>query len=517
MATIFDLGEDVFIHICEYLSLNDILNLSLTCSKLHIWLTCNELFHHLYIRKFGKLTPLEAGLYQWKQLFQLRNSKKLQFYTWGTGELGRLGYSLRDIPQSSCASRAFGVHTPTMVPNFEKSVIEQVSCGGFSFQLRVNGRIYSIGLGYTDNTGRLARPGPREADYQPPIHNTMSLSSFTDRNLFRGLHATPSAQMSSSHHNEFERWDQTVKKGPFLTQLMLPNTESDQEPFVCEISSGRMHVLALDNMGSVYTWDCGNSESNLGVRIRFPGLKTRVTKIFAGWDISVCHIQDVGLVYWQYRGSINRAEFEAKNFESDAEYSFVPGLVNVVDFVALCDHIIFIELNGRLSAFKTAEGRNAAPPEPLNEFNCWIENYNKENAKETEFKKLSGCFKSFSVFTNNGLVLLGNIEGEVIQWQPKIITKLQNAGVIDIVSGDYHQLALTDEGELLSWGLELQKKGCLGLGDLSTSTNEVIIDEGSSFRVLEPTRVLKPTSNGKWFAVTAGGWHSGGLFISDGN
>lgn len=505
MPTLLDLGQDVFIHICEHLSLIDILNVSSTCSKLHFWLDSNAVFHNLYIRKFGKLTPLEASLYQWKEIFKMRNSKQLQFYTWGSGELGRLGYSLRDISNERCSSRAFGVHTPTMVPNFEKALIEQISCGGFSFQLRVNGRIYSIGLGYTDNTGKLARPGPRQNDYHPPLHS-MTKPSMSVLGEFH----------NTSAQNDHEIWDDNVQSGPFITQLLLPNEEGSPNRYFCEISSGRMHVLALDNIGCVYTWDSGNSDTNVGIKIKFPGLKSPVTKIYAGWDVSVCHILDIGLVYWHFRESVNKEAFEARMFESDAEYFIVPGLKELVDFVALGDHIIFIDMNGRLRAFKTSGEENLAFPTPLVQFNYWLERNNEKNSTEAAFKKLSGCFRTFSVFTDNGLVLLGRTDGEVKNWNPEFIPKLQKAGVIDIVSGDYHQLALTDQGDVLSWGLELQKKGCLGLGDLSTCVNEIIIEEGSSYRVLEPTRVLKPSSSGKWFAITAGGWHSGGLFIPDG-
>ncbi|PVH21607.1 serine hydroxymethyltransferase, cytosolic [Candidozyma haemuli] len=76
-----------------------------------------------------------------------------------------------------------------------------------------------------------------------------------------------------------------------------------------------------------------------------------------------------------------------------------------------------------------------------------------------------------------------------------ILPDLQGKLIKDVVVGDYHFLAITEAGELLSWGLESQSNGCLGLGRMETLDNygDNIRREGSGLRVTNPVTVSKPT------------------------
>ena len=521
MTSLCDLGEDVIVLIASYLTLPDILNLSLTCFKLHSWLDTNEVYHQLFLRKYGPLTPLEARKYEWKQIFRMRNSKKLQFFTWGSSERGRLGYFLRDAPPSNCSSYSFGIHTPTLVQNFEGSPIEQILCGGFSFQLRVNGRIYCLGLGYTDNSGIPTSPGPTHPDYLPSLDRTSV--SHNRHNTHWSLidlpmahHSTQSHGMSlesPNHDSRVDSWEYRIKSNPLISMLKLSHTKNERE--IREISSGRMHVLGLDDIGRVFTWDSGNIPPDIGVKVPFPGVDTPVKKICAGWDISVCQIEGIGLLYWLSRENIRKESYTANKLESNAHYSIVPNLKCAIDFVALSGVIIMLDKDGFLRAFEThSELVVRSTTHPLNEFNLLIQRLNIQNKTEATYKKLSGCYRTFSVFTDKGQVIIGTVEGNPETWQPQIVLELQGSGVIHIANGDYHQIALTDNGELLSWGLELQRRGCLGLGDIRYNIDGAVTTEGSSSRVKIPMKVLKP-GRGKWLAVTAGGWHSGALFLPD--
>lgn len=492
MINLESLGEDVLVQLCKFLTLNEILKLSSTNSTIHSWLCSNRVFHSIFVRRFGGTIPHQLESYEWKALLKLRASRTLQFYTWGSCEMGRLGYSYSEVPRDHRSPVSIGVHTPMLVKSFEDDVIDQILSGGFSFQLLIKGRIYSVGMGYSNLTGGSNRPGPYQSDYTPPLES-LRRDSFT----------TLLQPQDLEHYY-----------GSFVSALSIPY--GNGHPFVTKISSGRMHILALDNLGSVYTWDSGNAIPSKGVRVVFPRITSPVRRICAGWNLSLCDFSEVGLVYWFSRESVSEEDFKNGSFQSVAHYHIIPNLASVKDFAVLADAIIFIHHDGLLYVCMVSENEaEQTCVKPLSLFNDWLETNNKGSEIYASFSKVSGCYKSFSVFSEQGHVLNGSLNGDPEIWNPVIIQKLQNAGVIQIASGDYHYLALTDKGDLLSWGLELQRKGCLGLGGLRSTLNDDIVEEGNDIRVEVPMSVIKPTSQGKWLAVTAGGWHSGGLFISD--
>ncbi|WPK24237.1 hypothetical protein PUMCH_001504 [Australozyma saopauloensis] len=507
---IIDLGEDILCEVCTYLSLPDIMAFSLTCATIHDWVCSNDVFHKLFLRRFGHITPLDPKKYKWSELLKIRSSKDLQFYTWGSGTLGRLGYSPRDVSNDRRARHSFGIHTPTIVSNFKDIIIESILSGGFSFQLLIDGAIYSTGMGYNDGSGRMARPGPQEPDYAPHLD---FLTEQIGVHVGVGLrHPIMLVPQLTTRENE-DNWNERIKKSSFLTLLRIPSAKSSSQRKIRRISSGRMHILALDNHGVLYSWDSGNHDPELAVQIILPDIDGSIQDISAGWDMSACNVRGTGLLYWHSREPVSKEKCEDKSFESAAFYSIVPQLQLAINFTCLSDTIVYIALDGLLYAYDAPETHDPQSiPKPVSLFNRWLMEHTK-NLTEPLFTKISGSFKSFSVFTSNGLVLLGNIDGDCENWIPELLPEIQNTGVIDIVNGDYHKLALTDDGELWSWGIELQRNGCLGLGDLSSSTDDTIINEGLNARVTVPKKVPKP-SKGRWLAVTAGGWHSGGLFIA---
>lgn len=78
---------------------------------------------------------------------------------------------------------------------------------------------------------------------------------------------------------------------------------------------------------------------------------------------------------------------------------------------------------------------------------------------------VSAHFNTFAAYsvpstaTNEGSVVLLGKKGET---RPQIIPELQNIGVIQLAHGDYHNLALTSNGRVYSWGA--YSSGALGLG-----------------------------------------------------
>lgn len=537
MLKFVELGDDIVVsNLCLFLDPADVFNLSLTCKQLQFLLTSNEAYHQLFLSKFGRITPLNLKEYNWKTLFKLRSSKELNFFTWGSAEHGRLGYYSRDIPQNHVCSGWPGVHTPTMVPNFADYNIECVLTGGFSFQLLVNGNIFCVGADYAPARREMATPGPTVEDYSSfnledsfgvpsPILHRWGRSSSAFRRTPNYLRLPDSPELRRPPEqldfpSEYMR--NLPQESLFVTRMELPRAFVDKQHKIKSISSGRQHFLALDDSGTVFTWDSGNSDWKVGVALTFPGLLGKITKIFAGWNLSVCYMLSVGLVVWCSREPVTKEQFEVGTNQATANYVVIPELCLISEFIALSDCVIFLHQQGGLVRFDINASSAAAgtyelsPAYPIINFNRWLSRFNKVNDCEAVFTKLSGCYESFAVFSNHGLVLLGTKSNSVEDStdHPIVIPELQNNGVIQVVIGDYHYMALTDSGELLSWGLELKSQGCLGLGDLSHRSDGSAVLEGHSSRVCKPERVPKPSANGKWMAAVAAGWHSGGLFVA---
>ncbi|GAA5982091.1 hypothetical protein JCM10908_004734 [Rhodotorula pacifica] len=85
--------------------------------------------------------------------------------------------------------------------------------------------------------------------------------------------------------------------------------------------------------------------------------------------------------------------------------------------------------------------------------------------REVKITHISAHFNTFAAYsvpsttTNDGSVVLLGEKGKTV---PQIIPELQNIGVIQLAHGDYHNLALTSSGRVLSWGA--YSSGALGLG-----------------------------------------------------
>lgn len=101
------------------------------------------------------------------------------------------------------------------------------------------------------------------------------------------------------------------------------------------------------------------------------------------------------------------------------------------------------------------------------------------------------------------------------QLQPEPLPGLQGRGVIQVAIGDHHYSALTNQGEMFTWGHG--ENGELGHGPDVQNTDE-------------PTRVRFPRETGAGednaternedeeafvFSITAAGWHTGALVLGD--
>ncbi|KAL0254049.1 hypothetical protein I308_101428 [Cryptococcus tetragattii IND107] len=95
-------------------------------------------------------------------------------------------------------------------------------------------------------------------------------------------------------------------------------------------------------------------------------------------------------------------------------------------------------------------------------------------------------------------------EPTVLLHRPDFLPDLQDKGVIQVALGDYHYAALTNRGEMLTWGQGTT--GQLGLGAEGRRGNET---------VPKPVKFWEKEEPGFVFSITAAGWHTGALLLGN--
>ena len=106
---------------------------------------------------------------------------------------------------------------------------------------------------------------------------------------------------------------------------------------------------------------------------------------------------------------------------------------------------------------------------------------------------------------------------------PKPLPALEGKRIIQIASGDYHDVALTEGGEVWTWGAG--SHGQLGTGKITTMQDEpervVFAGEETKQQIDgEESPAVKSDAEKKGnrrfaFGITAAGWHTGALLLGD--
>ncbi|KAG0125511.1 hypothetical protein HOY82DRAFT_492802 [Tuber indicum] len=266
---------------------------------------------------------------------------------------------------------------------------------------------------------------------------------------------------------------------------------------IFQLSAGRGHLIALSNKGRVYT--CINKSQGTQ-RVDFcvtvndsdPGYLTPdkvgkvaedigwVKKVVGGWDRCAALIYGIGIVVWgpadtgesdtgRYRPNVciikgtNYLENPPKGIPAEAlaEIQKHKSVGQVVDFVLGEGYLVFITITGKV--FATLGFDQAAPTELV---------HFSSPKGQSPVNRISGNFRRFAVLNKEGAVRVGDVgvvgnsvEGKVEGTEPNGGPHFTGHKIVDVAFGDYHGLALTNEGKILSWGVESQMCGCLGLGD----------------------------------------------------
>ncbi|CUS09757.1 unnamed protein product [Tuber aestivum] len=324
---------------------------------------------------------------------------------------------------------------------------------------------------------------------------------------------------------------------------------------IFQLSSGRGHLIALSNKGRVYT--CVNKTQGVQ-RVDFcvtvndsdPGYLTPdkigkvaedigwAKKVVGGWDCCAALISGIGIVVWEpsdlgeadamcYRPSmriINGTDYLEKPpkgipAEALAKVRKHGSIGEIIDFVLGEGYLVFLTITGKVFAMR---GFDQEAPVELVHFSS--------PEGQSPVNRISGNFRRFAVFNKEGVVRVGdvdivsnNVKGKAEGIKPIGRPDFTGYKIVDIAFGDYHGLALTDEGRILSWGTESQMCGSLGLGDRLPGMGgrgfadlEVTEPEVVSFRPPgQGAASIEGEDKTKYYAfnIAAAGWHSGALVL----
>lgn len=507
-------------------------------------------WHDLYYKTFG-LQPNPFTEYKWPEMYRWR--RKASLYTWGSRAMGRLGYSYDEIePLYRSTGREFGVCRPKKVERVGSIVISDIVAGGYSFTILTGeGKLIGIGDLESSSIRRTRRRVPKtvntlsvpEGALAVPTHRATPGPHFRvggvrtghgrwftppelTGNNNNGQHqqqdddpvnrlVTTDNESQSNNNNNGQPDDQSLV--PPLThseraqakELPTQGDNNSNVKFV-SVSSGRQHVIALDDKNSVWLWDW--SFVIPAIKLAFPIDNLKIENAIAGWGYSAVVVEKVGIVIWSDIEE-KQEKVEGDTITLDEEDIIrIPGTGNVkiIDIVAGEHMLIYLTDNGELFYVHTnSEEEGGRRPVRLNGFESALD-------EDSKFVKLSGSFNKFAVFTDNDRVFMGH-RNDIIESpanaQPRIIPGLQNVGCISVAVGDHHNLALLRGGKLLTWGRESKACGAFGLGNLDHVVNTYNIPSNmGGLDIEEPTEV---ETNGKVLAIAAAGWQSAAVITSD--
>ena len=307
---------------------------------------------------------------------------------------------------------------------------------------------------------------------------------------------------------------------------------------IAQFSSGRSHILALSDSGTIWVWKDVKSParpveflhldeadgSTTQASERSSRLPRGITRVVAGWASSSAFVAGKGIVSWDMRTAViqetrpeedeeaqpflvddalvpdtyyQRPKRKARHMSADEE-ELGKRVGEVVNHVVLEGYIVFITDLGKV--FGVKHGSQISLRQGIFELSDFGPSEGKPQMSE-----IQGSFRSFAVFNTGGDVVLGDCDLLDEVWRrnfgsgaqadsllPLRPPALQNKGIISVVFGDWHRLALTYQGHILSFGNEPSTCGCLGLG---TSGGEGLL------RGLRYTRdhwTSEADSQGRW-------------------
>jgi alpha-tubulin suppressor-like RCC1 family protein len=242
-----------------------------------------------------------------------------------------------------------------------------------------------------------------------------------------------------------------------------------------------------------------------------------VQHMAAGWQFAAAVFKDIGLMVWKpdiseadrscvrdnsfSAGHIMRRNCNARRITrlEDVDDPEIIGLMVGDGF------LVYLTKGGFVYRVNISE-ESFTSSSPVESFQ--LEHF----VTHPKLSYISGSFNHFGLFNTAGDVLVGNAQ-TMHDTNPAINPALQRCGIIGLSWGDWHALALCENGQVLSWGRELRQNGCLGMGyvDSEDATAMGLRVDGGEVSSPEPRKITQFDEDKFAFCVAAAGWHSAAL------
>ncbi|WVR05291.1 hypothetical protein IAU60_002304 [Kwoniella sp. DSM 27419] len=197
--------------------------------------------------------------------------------------------------------------------------------------------------------------------------------------------------------------------------------------------------------------------------------------------------------------TIDQLEAEWEEYRSSRSPQVLQEEQKVIKIASGQDFIVALKQNGEVWFTVVKEGTVPAWQYLPHFSSPYITHITAQFRSLTSYATPSAITSRSSVYHVRVPDRLGEAEAAAIY--PDNLSALQDRGVIQVANGDYHYAALTDRGEMLTWGQG--NAGQLGRGR----------DRSSD----EPSPVVFPTDGSEdepfVFGITAAGWHTGALVL----
>ncbi|KAI9314427.1 regulator of chromosome condensation 1/beta-lactamase-inhibitor protein II [Dichotomocladium elegans] len=450
---LIELPPDVLYSIFSKLSATSLARLERTCRRLRELCNDDLLWKHLVIDDYNVPSCSTYRSSGWKAFYsRLSNSR---VFTWGENSDGRLGH--RDPPHLLPRSRWQRIITePRELLSLRGKGIVDIHAGGWSFHaLDRHGRAWMWGTLDENNTAGIGR---------------RRIAAPTEVRL------PPDVQLRS-------------------------------------ISCGRSHTIGLARDGSVWQW------SNLWVPQRIK-VSLPILQVTANWGYSTLLCMNGAIFIVPGPGPVeseddsiddyivNDLPVTLQRIQDDmhavGRHDLEPfsSLDKIVQVAGLENTTLCLTRFGRILRLATADAVEfvAAPAMRTTELHAFGATESEVNDPDQKMHRfITAQFRNFAVYTMGGKVLLGRQDMSP-QEEPRALPALQH-DICKVSFGDYHSGALTNGGDLLTWGSS--RAGALGHGN-----------NGISDELGEPKKV--PFGDMFVFAIGFGGWQSSALAIPRG-
>ncbi|KAI8993556.1 regulator of chromosome condensation 1/beta-lactamase-inhibitor protein II [Pilobolus umbonatus] len=256
------------------------------------------------------------------------------------------------------------------------------------------------------------------------------------------------------------------------------------------ISSGRSHVIGLAKDHSVWHW----SNHHLLQQVDLSSVDSKVVQVSANWGYS-CFLTESGELY---RVSapvpVRRNQTEpATPTTPTYELSMSDNEDRIEQIAGMAEYTMVLTHSGKVIKLHTSQsGIATSDRTELIHYNL-SSRENTTGRKKIE-RRITAAFNHFAVYTVSGEVLLGDVETAEGD-RPILLAELNHHNISRITFGDYHYGALTNQGELYTWGS--YSMGALG--------------HGNNRRAQVLPMKVSYLQNMFVFAIGFGGWQSSAL------